>query len=161
MANLTETQQRQLPVTELVPVAFALADETADIDPGLQSIDAELEQSSVAMTYFVVTTSLVTAAQVFGSSDMWLDPEQAQSGANEYVADSITQSYELTANSADQLLSAGMNAGFPLWSAEWGTAAYAALSSQDRDATGTSIALNELWYDAITVLSMRAYVSTE
>ena len=30
VANLTETQQRQLPVTELVPVAFALADDATE-----------------------------------------------------------------------------------------------------------------------------------
>jgi hypothetical protein len=143
-----------------VPVAFALADEAAGIEPETQSIEIELEQSSVAMTYYVVTTSLVTAVQVFGSPDMWLDSEQAQAGANAYVADSIAQSKALTGRYADLLLSEGLNAGFPLWSAEWGTAAFEDLSVQERGATGASIALNELWYDVITVLAMNAYVKS-
>lgn len=160
VAGLTEADQRQLPVTDLVPVAFALADEAAGIEPETQSIEIELEQSSVAMTYYVVTTSLVTAVQVFGSPDMWLDSEQAQAGANAYVADSISQSKALTGRYADLLLSEGLNAGFPLWSAEWGTAAFEDLSVQERGATGASIALNELWYDVITVLAMNAYVKS-
>lgn len=160
VAGLTEEEQRNLPVTDLVPVAFALADEATAIEPKVQAIEVELEQSSVAMTYYVVTTSLVTAVQVFGDPDMWLDPEQAQTGANAYVGDSIMQSNRLTASYASSLLPEGLNAGFPFWSAEWGTAAYEALSAQERDATGASIALNELWYDVITVLAMNAYVKS-
>lgn len=161
VAGLSPEQQSQLPVTDLVPVALALADEAAGIDPGTQDIETELEQSSVAMTYFVVTTSLVSSEQVFGSADMWLNPEQAKLGANAYVSDSIAQSGELTSNSVNELIENGFNAGFPLWSAEWGTAAFEQLSAQERDATGASIALNELWYDVITVLSMRAFVTPE
>lgn len=160
VAGVTDDELRALPVTELLPVAAALADETREIEPGTQDVRVELEQSSVAMTYYVVTTSLVSAVQVFGSIEMWLNPEQAQTGANAFVRDSISESGALTANYADQLLGGGLNAGFPLWSAEWGTAAFETLSDQGRDATGASIALNELWYDVITVLTMNAYLST-
>jgi Lon protease (S16) C-terminal proteolytic domain len=163
-ANLTYLQdviglseQDELYVTDLAPVAFALADDVQTIDPATQSLAEEMEESSVAMTYFVVTTSLVTGVQVFGSADMWLDAEQAQTGGNEYVLGAIMQSNDVISQYADRLLDTGLNAGFPVWSAQWGTAAFDELSGQNRETAGASIALNELWYDVITVLAMNAY----
>jgi hypothetical protein len=167
-ANLTYLQeviglskQDELYVTDLAPVAFALADEVHTTETDTQSSAAEIEESSLAMTYFVVTTSLVTGVQVFGSTDMWLNAEHARTGANEYVEGAISQSNSLISQYADLLLSDHLNAGFPVWSAQWGSAAFDELSVQGREARGASIALNELWYDVITVLAMNAFAGQD
>lgn len=148
-------------VLDLVPVADQLRAEAAAIRPETESIAIEMEQSSTAMTYFVVTTSLVTSLEVFGSPDLWLNPQDAVIRGNAFLEDSIEHSDELVRSASGALLNDGMNAGFPRWSAEWGTESYAELAAQDRSARGASVALNELWYDVITVMSMRAYVTPE
>ena len=161
VAGLDEKIADQFSVLQLVPVAEQLGVEAASIRPEPEPISIEMGQSSTAMTYFVVTTSLVSSFELFGSPDLWLSPENASIGGNTYLEESIEQSDALVQTTSNALLVDGVNAGFPLWSAQWGTDAYFALSKQDRGSTGASIAFNELWYDVITVLSMRAFVSPE
>ena len=161
VAGLDERIADQFSVLELVPVAEQLGVEAAAIRPEPEPISVEMEQSSTAMTYFVVTTSLVSSFELFGSPDLWLSPENASIAGNAYLEESIEQSDALVQTTSNALLADGVNGGFPLWSAQWGTAAYFALSAQDRGSTGASIAFNELWYDVITVLSMRAFVSPQ
>lgn len=144
-------------VTELLPVATELAAAAADIEPGAQSLPTELEQSALAMTYFVATSALVGSLQVFGNLDVWLTPDDATIGTEEAFTGAIEQSVEVVRGHAAELRTQGLNAGFPLWSAEWGYATHEALAEQGRSSAGASIALQELWYDVVTVLTMSAF----
>lgn len=159
--DLTTEGQSGFKVTDLVPVAAALGSEAEAIRTAVEPLGVELEESSLAMTYFVVSTSLVTSLQIFGTPEMWLSSGGALIAHQASVESAITQSDGLVRQMSDQLLAKGLNAGFPLWSATWGSDAYDELALSDQAARGASIALNELWYDVITVLSMNAYVSPQ
>lgn len=159
--GLTKAETHLYSVVDLIPVAAQLSDEAASIPPEVESIGLELEESSIAMTYFVVTMSLISSVERAGTSDIWLSPQNAILANEEQMKDSIEQSLALVEDTASLLQQDDMNAGFPLWSAQWGSATFEALAEQDRAATGASIALNEIWYDVITVLSMRAYAQPE
>lgn len=159
--RLSEAQQAQYSVLELVPVVAELGEEAQTIEPNVEALGSELEESSLAMTYFVASTSLVASYEVFGDPDMWLSVDQAAQARNVYIEATITESDELVHAVAGALLAGDLNAGFAVWSADWGSAAYAALAAQEQTARGASLALNELWYDAITVLSMNAYLGSE
>jgi hypothetical protein len=158
--GLSEKIEERSTVSELVPVAIELGEEAATINPETESLEVELEESSVAMTYFVATTSLVFSLEVFGSTDLWLNPEASNVTANAYIENSITQSSELTEEIAHRLLAENFNAGYVVWSAKWGKATYAELVEQKRTSTGITLAINELWYDVITSLSMNAFLKT-
>lgn len=161
VTGLESDNAAKLSVLDLVPVAVALSEEAQLISPQTEELNVELKESSTAMTYFVVTTSLVSSIDLLGTTNMWLSPEQASLGSDSAIDNSISQSRSLVENTTNSLLGQDLNAGFPLWSSEWGGDTYEELIEQNRSATGASIALNELWYDVITVLSMRAYANTE
>lgn len=159
--RLSEEEQSRYSVLELVPVVAELGAEATDIEPSVEALGSELEESSLAMTYFVASTSLVASFEVFGNPDMWLSASQASDTRNTYVEKTITESDALVHDVADQLLAENLNAGFAVWSADWGSDAYAELSAREQTARGASLALNELWYDVITVLSMKAFLGGE
>lgn len=160
VSGLESDTAAKLSVLDLVPVAVALSEQAQLISPETEELNVELEESSTAMTYFVVTTSLVSSVDLLGTTNMWLGPEQASIGSDSAIDNSISQSRSLVENTTNSLLEQELNAGFPLWSSEWGGDTYQELISQNRAATGASIALNELWYDVITVLSMQAFAKT-
>ena len=146
-------------VTDLLPVVTELAAEAEAIQPQADTLAQEIKDSAVAMSYYVTTMSLVTSVQGFGSADLWLSREEKSVGNLSYLTESINESLTLTRLKADLLLEDDFNAGYPLWSAEWGAAAFRELTAKDRNAAGASLALNELWFDSITVLMMSAYVN--
>lgn len=156
--GLTE-KNTEMPVTDLIPVAEQLAEEAKSIDPNIGTLAEEIQESSIAMTLYVATTSLISSLQVFGSTGFWLDPEQSWIRGDDYIAESIDQSTALIQSYADYLLQEDMNAGLPVWSSQWGNAAFDEFSGGDLKAAGASIALHELWFDVITVLSMNSFTS--
>lgn len=156
--DIPQTNSR---VTDLTPVVIWLSAQGEAINPQAESVAQEMKDSAIAMSYFVTTMSLVTALQVVGGADLWLDREERSIGSLEYLNVAVDESLTLTRLKADELLAADMNAGYPLWSAEWGAAAYGELAAKDRTAAGASLALNELWFDAVTVMMMSAYVSDQ
>lgn len=151
----------ELAVTDVIPVVVELAKEANAIDPEVGPLAIELEESSVAMTFYVAATSAITSFQVFDNSGLWLDPEQLQMSANEYIDESVAQSTALTRAYAGYLLGKNLNAGVSVWSSNWANAAFVEFSTDDLRASGASIALNELWYDVITVLSMNAFAQPQ
>lgn len=158
--RVSEEEQVQFSVLELVPVVVELGEEAQAIEPSVEALGSELQESSLAMTYFVASMSLVASYEVFGNPDMWLSADQAMESRNVYVEATIAESDTLVHTVADQLLAQDLNAGFAVWSADWGKAAYEELSAREQSARGASLALNELWYDVITVLSMKAFLSS-
>ncbi|MFO1540420.1 MAG: hypothetical protein ACKOTZ_08230 [Chloroflexota bacterium] len=57
---------------------------------------------------------------------------------------------------AAALAELGIDPGYSAWSAQWGAAVAGALAGTPRETAGAVLALNELWYDAITVLMLHA-----
>lgn len=159
--KLSEEEQSRYSVLELVPVVAQLGETASAIEPSIEDLGNELGESSLAMTYFVASTSLVTSFELFGDPDMWLSANQDSDSRNTYLENTVVESDELVHGVADQLIAEDLNPGFAVWSADWGSAAYAELSAQDQTARGASLALNELWYDVITVLSMNAFLGGE
>lgn len=158
--RLSVSDQSRYSVLDLVPVVAQLGEEAKKITSTVENLGSELKESSLAMSYFVASTSLVSSAEVFGNSTMWLSTNQALDAPSAYVENTIQESGELVHTMTNRLLAQNFNAGFTLWSADWGTAAYAELSSREQTARGASLALNELWYDVISVLSMNAYLNS-
>jgi hypothetical protein len=159
--GLSENVAAESTVPDLIPVAIELGESAATINSETESLEVELEESSVAMTYFVVTSSLVFSLEAFDSTSLWLNPEATNVTANAYIENSIMQSVDITEGTALNLLAENFNAGFVVWSARWGQESYKELVKQQRSSAGITLAINELWYDVITVLSMAAFLKDQ
>lgn len=158
--GLSESAESRFTVLELVPVVVELGRNAEAVQPGVESLTIEVEELSTAMTYFVASTSLVTSFSAYGAPEMWLSESEAVAAGDAYLEDAIQQSDQLVSSLSAHLLTKDLNAGFAVWSADWGTAAYEALAEQGSASRGASLALNELWYDVITALSMNAYIDS-
>ena len=65
------------------------------------------------------------------------------------LANSVAASSASVNDYAQSLSGAGIDPGYPAWSAQWGTALALSTAGTSRTGAGSLIALNELWYDFI------------
>lgn len=147
-------------VTDLLPVARILAEEARLIDAAAESPSAQLKNSATALSFYITATTLVASLQIAEDPEIWLDPENDHRQDADFFIPSVSVGYDLTRDIADELVPEDLNAGLPLWSAEWAVSVLEALSDSGRSVVGASIALNEIWYDAVTVLSMRGFINS-
>ena len=142
-------------LASLVPVVSELSNLAKQIPLDEQPLAQEIEQSSTAMTYFVVSTSSITATQSFGLNGF--DTDSVTSAASPGALTAAVETGLATVSGfASQLGQRGLDAGYPVWSATWGAAAAEALTARDRATAGGVLALNEIWYDSISVLMVNA-----
>ena len=146
--------QRQ--VFSLLPIVVAMGDEAAAaVRPGVGTLREELEQAAYSFTYYLGVVSLLAALQSFGIDDFRFANEAI------YVATpaALDASVKLAKFAVDEvakfLATQNIDAGYAVWSARWGDAAYQALSAGGRGGVGAVLALEELWFDALNVFMMR------
>ena len=144
----------------VVPVVAELSNLTKQIPLDEQPLAQEIEQSSAAMTYFVVSTSSIAATQAFGLNDFELDGADTADYPGALTA-AVGTGLATVNGFASQLGQRGLDAGYPVWSATWGSAAERALTARERATAGGVLALNEIWYDSISVLMINAAPSPQ
>ena len=143
-------------------VALGLTALTATIEAtptDMQAADEEIQQSAIAVTYFVFGTGLVS-----------------NTGANGIIGNGVGADIRSTANIpglinsvlladagvialVDLLAARAIDPAYPRWSSSWGVAAANALNGSGRDAAGEYLALNELWFDGINCSVLYAATS--
>lgn len=136
--------------------AVALADRThVESEPGATLTD-EVARAARAMSYFVITSTLVASAQAYGMDGFGIGEDPADVQARESFRASLANARSTVAAYSGALVEAGIDPGYSAWSAQWGTSIADRLAGTPREAAGAVLALNELWYDAITVLMLHA-----
>ncbi|MFO1540200.1 MAG: S16 family serine protease [Chloroflexota bacterium] len=136
--------------------AVALADRTdAEPTPGATLTD-EVARAARAMSYFVISSTLVSGAQAYGLDGFGIGEDPGEAQTRESFRASLANARSTVAAYSGALVDAGIDPGYSAWSAQWGTSVADALAGTPREAAGAVLALNELWYDAITVLMLHA-----
>ena len=144
---------------DLSPLARASLALEADVHapaPANGDLAAEVARSADALSYYIASASLVTSYQAFGMSGFGLG-EDPTVGDEAAIVDASVEAAAGTVDAVAAVLQdRGIDPGYSDWSASWGAAIAAELAGTPRAAAGAVLGLNELWYDAITVLMLDA-----
>lgn len=138
-------------VRSLAPILAELAQETSAIDVASEDVPDELVQSAVAITDFVATTAFISATQGYGLDGFNMVTDAPTIPNSDSVRDSFDTSRAIVASLAALVSEQGSDAGYAVWSAEWGSAAFEDLAQEDRAGAGAVLAFNELWFDALNL----------
>lgn len=134
----------------------ALAIEAERIPTGIQTVDDEIRQSALALTYFVIGTGLVANNPATGISGSGIGADAISTIDIPGLVRSVEEASALVDVYAVAFQTRSVDVGSPLWSSRWGVGAALALNGTGRDAAGEVIAQNELWYDVISMSSLWA-----
>ncbi|MFM7145670.1 MAG: hypothetical protein ACKOW5_04970, partial [Actinomycetales bacterium] len=147
---------RENDVGMLLPVVLNLGAAAAAIPTSTDSLSDELLQATVAVTYYVATTSLIAAVQTFGIDQTGIGAEPTTVEQPEVLVASVTTSKNAVDQVAALLGQRGLDASLPVWGAEYGAGAAEALAGTPEAAAAQVLALNELYFDAITVFMLQS-----
>ncbi|MTA18332.1 MAG: hypothetical protein F2561_03395 [Actinobacteria bacterium] len=114
-----------------------------------QPVNEEIQQASVAVTYFIFGTGLVSNTGANGIIGNGVGADTRSTVTLPGLINSVLLAESGVAALVDLLASRNLDPASARWSAQWGVAAANALNGSGRDAAGEYLALNELWYDAI------------
>lgn len=146
--------QRQ--VFSLLPIVVKMGDMAAAAErAGVGTLREELEETAYSFTYYLGVVSLLAALQAFGIDDFRFANEAVYVATPEALDASVQLAKFAVDEVAKFLASQGFDSGYTVWTAQWGYAAYQALSAGGRGGVGAVLALEELWFDALTVFMMR------
>jgi hypothetical protein len=146
--------QRQ--VLSLLPIVVQLGnDARAAVQPGIGTVRQELEQVAYSFTYYVGVLSLVASLQAFGIDDFRFANDTIYVASPDALTASVTLAKFAVDEIAKYLASQGLDAGYAVWTAQWGTAAYQALATTGRGGVGAVLALEELWFDVLNVFMLQ------
>jgi len=147
-------------VRSLAPIIGQLAQETATIDVATEGIREEIAQAASAITDFVTTTAFISATQGFGVDGFSMVTQAPTITDESAVRVAFDTSRQMVADSASLVSAQGLDAGYAVWSAEWGSSAFNELAREGRAGTGAVLAFNELWFDVINLQMIYASVGT-
>ena len=147
-------------VRSLSPIIGQLAQETATIDVATEGIREEIAQAASAITDFVTTTAFISATQGFGVDGFSMVTQAPTITDESAVRVAFDTSRQIVADSANLVSAQGLDAGYAVWSAEWGSSAFNELAREGRAGTGAVLAFNELWFDVINLQMIYASVGT-
>jgi len=140
----------------LLPTVLNLSSSVSAIPLAPDSITDELRQATTAITYYIATTSLIAAIQDFGMDQFGIGADPTQVSQPEVMQASVTTA-KLAVDEVSALLGQrGLDASLPKWAADYGTAAVDALNDTPQLAAAKVLALNELYFDAITVFMLQS-----
>lgn len=134
--------------------AIILAEDAREIPGDEQTLAEEVAQSADALSYYIASASLVTEYQAFGMSGFGLGEDPVPDADTAQVQASVDAAAGTVATLAATLQERGIDPGYSEWSSAWGTAIAEALTGTPRETAGAVLGLNELWYDAVTVLML-------
>jgi len=140
----------------LLPMVLNLSAEAKAIPSSVDSLPDELRQAALAVTYYVATTSLIAAAQGFGIDQFGIGADPAAVQNPEVLSASIATSTQAIDQVAALLGQRGLDASLSVWGAAYGTGAVQALEGTSQALAAQVLALDELYYDAITVFMLQS-----
>lgn len=127
----------------------ALAATVAATPPETQSVEEEIEQSAVAVSYFVLGTGLVSNTGANGILGSGVGADTRSTVTLPGLINAVILADSGVKALVDLLAERSIDPAYPRWSSSWGFAAATALNGSGRDSAGEYLALNELWYDGI------------
>ena len=127
----------------------ALSSTVAATPTGTQSVEEEIQQSAVAVTYFIFGTGLVSNTGANGIVGNGVGADTRSTVTIPGLINSVVLADSNVTAQAGLLAERNVYPAYPRWSATWGVGAANALNGSGRDAAGEYLALNELWYDVI------------
>lgn len=145
----------RMPTESLIPVIFKLSERAKLIEEGVQTPAREVEEASIALSYYATTSLLVSSSQALGIDGIGL-LDEIQIQQPEFVAASLKVGSDIVHSQASQIFHKGLQPGFASWSTEWGVEAYNALSAMNRVGAAAVISLNEVWFDTIALYMLNA-----
>lgn len=137
----------------------ALATTVAATPPETQSVAEEIQQSSLAVTYFIFGTGLVSNTGANGIIGTGVGADTRSTVTLPGLINAVVLADSGVKALVDLLATRSVNPAYSRWSATWGVAAANALNGSGRDASGEYLALNELWYDGINCSVLYAATS--
>lgn len=138
-------------VRALAPILRELAHETGAIDRTTEDVDTEVAQAALAITDFVTTTAFIAATQGAAAEGFNMVTEAPTLVNSDAVQSTFDTSRQIVADAAALVSNQGSDAGYPVWSAAWGSAAFQDLAREGRAGAGAVLAFNELWFDTINL----------
>lgn len=147
---------RQNDVGLLLPVVLNLSSAVAVTASSNTSLPDELLQATVAVTYYIATTSLIAAVQDFGIDQFGIGAEPTKAQESQVIVASVSTANQAVDQVAAILGQRGLDASLPVWAASYGTGAATALAGTPQEAAAQVLALNELYFDAITVFMLQS-----
>ncbi len=136
---------------DIAPVLGAMSDIISTTPTGENPLDEEIVQAANAVTFYVLGTTVVSGRS-FGMQGFGQGEDPAPIGAPALLAGSVRQASATVYWWAADLQPKGMNLSYPLWQRQWADAVYAAYAGTPTGPAAGTIALNELWYAAGSVL---------
>ena len=129
-----------------LPAAQALKEVVDKTPPGENPVDQEVVQSARALTYFILTASLVAAV-----------PTSEAQGVEVKDRDRETLAAAVAAGRLIAPLQArGLDCGYPLWASRWAAAATQSLPGTSEGADGAAQGYQQTTYSLITTLLLTA-----
>jgi len=140
----------------LLPVVLDLSAAAAAIPNSRDSLPDELLQATSAVTYYIATTSLIAAVQNFGVDQFGIGADPSEAQQPEVLVASMSTAKRAVDQVAALLGQRGLDASLPVWAAGYGTGAAEALAGTPEATAAQVLALNELYFDAITVFMLQS-----
>jgi hypothetical protein len=140
----------------LLPVVLDLSAAAAAIPSSRDSLPDELLQATSAVTYYIATTSLIAAVQNFGVDQFGIGADPSAAQQPEVLVASMSTAKQAVDQVAALLGQRGLDASLPVWAAAYGTGAAEALAGTPEATAAQVLALNELYFDAITVFMLQS-----
>ena len=126
------------------------------LDSAQGQADEELLQSAYALTYYIVTAAMTANAQVYEAYDGGPAGEVVEAMQPEVLRTSVLTGKEIVDAAASIVAANGLDAGFPVWSSNWGVAGIQEYQDSPAQMAASWIALNEVWYDAVNIFMLNA-----
>ena len=144
----------------IYPAFRALGRTAGEIPTGTDPIEEEITQAASAISYFVIGAILVGGDSVLGLRSFGIGEEIEAARESELLPAAVKGATSTVEYWASDLQSRGVEAGYPVWSTEWGLAGFEALRGTDRAPDGAVLALEEAWYAAIGVFMLEGMTSS-
>jgi hypothetical protein len=157
---------KQNDVGLLLPVVLDLAEAvTASPDGaspngaspnGEDSISQAVLHATTAITYYIAATSLIASVQDFGIDQFGIGADPMNVGRAEVLSASVLTARQAVDEVSALLGQRGLDASLPTWASAYGVGAAEALSQGPEATAAKVLALNELYFDAITVFMLQS-----
>jgi len=136
---------------DIVPVLTTMSQTAAATPDEQNALQDEIIQAANATTYYVLGASVVSGAS-FGMRGFGLGEDPEPVTAPTLLASSVQQSSETVYWWASDLQPQGVDLSYPLWQRQWADPLFAAYAGTPTGPAAGTIALNDLWYAALSAL---------
>jgi len=140
----------------LLPAVLNLREAVDGIAPTTDSLADEVRQATTAVTYYIATTSLIAAVQDFGIDQFGIGADPAQVQQPDVMQATVVTAQRAVAEISALLGQRGLDASLPVWASDYGASAVEAMVDTPQLAAAEVLALNELYFDAITVFMLQS-----